>query len=407
LGLKVRPGRDTKLNNFDIYSFTEFLVFKNEKRIYIYHLSNVGKYKKVYKIDETHGVTTYLVAYFGNTFMFGNNKGELKRLSFTEKLFNTKTKIHATKITAIYCHNNKFIISSNSFGVIKFSDYYTLYTSASINTYLQNSKILCTPDNKLAILNTEKGFIYKEHNNSDSESESYCDRCEGKKDKMEEYYDKSSILTWDLKEKDSFSTCFKINEAIIYFITINKDNYITASANSVYLWHRNKLKATKVITGGIYFLKKLNDSMFMVFSQCKILVYKGTKQFKEIKCYFNLNDPVKILDDESFIYQDSFSLFYFNINCKKSATFVDKNIRFDGMVYVQGKVFYLKEKTLFCFNTQTLRSFQLKKGGSILDFYLKDLNTICFETKDCVYEFDVGSMQVIGQGNNLNKIVKK
>jgi hypothetical protein len=394
VGLTVRPEGDEKLNGFDIYSFGEFLAFKNKKRIYVYQLDkaeNHNKYKKIHKYDETNGISTDLVVYKDNTYLFGNSKGELKQLSFTDKFFKIKIKLQEGRMNILYRYNNKVIISTNDYGVIKFSDYQTLYTNASINTYHPVSKILCLPNNKLLILSTEKGNIQKNENN-------YCCKdCDSNSSLAThtEYYDTSFLFTWDLREKDSFSTGFKHNQNIQAFIELSKDNSVSISDYNINLWRRKKLiKTLRFGASGSYYLKRLNEITYLAFGNYRILIYKWDTLLRNIACYYDHKEPVKILDEYSFIYGDSNSLYYLNINSIEYFTYIDKFIRFSDMVYEQGKLIYLKEKTLFCFNTQTLRSNKLKKGGAILEFRKKDSNTICFNTKDFVYELDIGTMQI-------------
>jgi hypothetical protein len=405
VNLRVRPKKDIKLNNFDIYSFGNFLAFKNEKRIYIYQMDkerNVSGYKKVYKFDEPNGISTDLITYKDNHYLFGNSKGELKQLSFTDKLYKNKIKLQEGKLTTLYRYNSKLIISSNNFGVVKISDYYTLYTKASINTYLPISKILCLPNNKLIVLSIEKGEIEK----NDQYDHWYEEECESEKSEVttkNEYYDATRLFTFDLREKDSFTTGFRHNEIIQSFIELKKDNYISASAGNIYLWQKDKLVKTLNNVGEeIQLLKRLNDTIYLVFGRYRIYIYKGKKCFKEIRSWYDRIEPVLILDEFSFIYRDSQSLYYLNIQSPEIITYVDKYVNFCDMIYEQGKVIYLKDKTLFCFNTRTLRSNQLKKGGSILSFRKKDCNTICFNTKDKLYELDIETME-INQVNNTNK----
>jgi hypothetical protein len=223
VSFKVRPQDDTKLNEFKIFAFNDYLAFNNDKRIYIYHKED-GRYNKIYKADVTNGISTDLVAYKDNAYIFGNNKGELKTLSLTDKLLGTKMKHQEGQITALYLFNDKLLISSNNFGVIKISDYYTLHTNASINTCYPISEILCLSNNQLIVLSTEKEIISKKYTGD------CCEVCmDQKQEELErlEYYDLSFILTRDLREKDAFSTGFRHN--VFIFLIFHK----------LYICHKN------------------------------------------------------------------------------------------------------------------------------------------------------------------------
>jgi hypothetical protein len=66
---KIRSVDDTKLDQFNIFDFGNYLAFNNDKRIYIYHKED-GRYNKVYKADVTNGISTDLIAYKDNTYIW-------------------------------------------------------------------------------------------------------------------------------------------------------------------------------------------------------------------------------------------------------------------------------------------------------------------------------------------------
>jgi hypothetical protein len=389
ISFKVRSEDDTKLDKFNISAFNDYLAFNNDKRIYIYHKED-SRYNKVYKSDVTNGISTDLIAYKDNTYIFGNNKGELKILSLADKLPSTKIKHQNGQITALYSFNNKLLISSNNFGVIKIYDYYTLYTTSSINAYCPISKILCLPNNQLIALSTEKGTARKK--------ECTCDCCEmcydQRQDESEEYYDLSFILTWDLREKDAYSTGFKHNKMISAFIQLKKDIYVSAFKDTVWLWSGNRYTDSIAFSDTILKLKRLNDTMFFVILNKSAYLYEEVKQIKSLNGF--CQDPIKVIDENSYIYSISnYSIFYHNVITGYDKLIAEDVVLDDDIVSAQGKIFYLKNKILYYFDTQTLNSRPIEKGGIVVTFNLEDFNTITFLTeKGKVFELNVENLKI-------------
>jgi hypothetical protein len=311
-------------------------------------------------------------------------------LSLADKL-STKIKIHDGQITALFSFNNKLLISSNNFGVIKISDYYTLYTTSSINAYCSISKILCLPNNQLIALSTEKGTISKKYTGD------CCEVCYDQKQEeleREELYDLSFILTWNLREKDAYSTGFKHNETISAFIQLKKDSYVSAFKDTVWLWSGNRHTDYIGFSGTILKLKRLNDTMFFVILNKLAYLFEGVKQIKYLNG-FN-QDPIKVIDENSYIYSRSnYSIFYYNVITGYDKLIAENVVQLlDDIVSAQGKIFYLKNKILYYFDTQTLNSKPIEKGKLVVTFKLEDFNIITFKTeKGKVFELKIDELK--------------
>jgi hypothetical protein len=227
-----------KLVEYDVYCFgSDKLVFKSKSRVYIYHIDYAnGTFNKVYKKDFQSSITTGVFGYLDNRCLFGTIKGVMKLLSLTDPHYKQSIRYHCHEMTKIAYSQDKLIISADIMGLIKLTDYYTLHLRSTIMTG-QAVHLVISPDiNKLTSIS-----LYKEDINAEYVDEYEGDNFDHSDELKMEYDNRSTLTTFDLREKDVCTTLYPHTGPLVDLISIGINKFVSTDMEFIYIWKGTQL----------------------------------------------------------------------------------------------------------------------------------------------------------------------
>jgi hypothetical protein len=364
------------------------IVFINKSRIYIYSIDHEkGGFFKMFKKDHPNIITTGIVSYREDKFLFGNVKGELVTCSYIDKNYIEKKNNHYCKIDNILSSQNKMFMSSDSSGKIKIYDYYTLYLRSTISISSPISLLILLPDQSdLFVFSTYKGELQKV-----DYTYPYRDKPEETTKFKEEYYSYSELRKWALREREIYATGFLHRKPIIKFIKLSSDRYVTTDGEYLYIWHRKRLSSTIQFSGPIESLRKEADNLIGFYSDGHTYFYRYDKCLIKIP-QKNSEDDVKYAG-QYYLIKTAEEISIYDIKTNEKLRGV-RLTDVEAFEYYDKKLIYVTFSELVVLNLETGDTKIIISNGRHLNINLRKGSRIGFENRRQFYELNVNTMEV-------------